>query len=366
MRAAGWTFELNVLLDNLSVVRDADHLRVGELLPPRIESRRSEKDVEGLPLSGRLARIDARRVAINVLLINPSRVDAAALDSGVSVLVHAIAVVHLDLIAALEIYARVGVFGYAEFDVQLNVAELGIGIPAGIEEHPHNADVMLGGHCQETIQAAKKTLGILVPSWFCKKTRTELKPSDWAQLSSRSMVSRSKVSAWNISNWLMAVLGRKLHPTNQPVFCCQARAVSSDQRWEAASAVPTASGCSAVPNTRTQAAPKNLRTALKSLPDGKDIVSVAESFMDGAWPASDRRTIVFCYDYESPAKFAKPGMKHETALRSAFQELLEHRAHHGSLAEPSPGKRRHTPGFTQRETSVRAFQRPSTLSISAK
>ncbi|MGA2662727.1 MAG: hypothetical protein ABSH34_35050 [Verrucomicrobiota bacterium] len=31
----------------------------------------------------------------------------------------------------------------------------------------------------------------------------------------------------------------------------------------------------------------------------------------------------FCYDYESLAKFAKLGLKHETALRSAFQELLE-------------------------------------------
>jgi hypothetical protein len=105
---------------------------------------------------------------------------------------------------------------------------------------------------------------------------------------------------------------------------------------------------------------------MKSLPDGKDIVSVAESFMDGAWRSTDRRTIVFCHDYESLAKFAKLGINHETALRPAFQELLEHRAHQGSLAEPSPGKRRHTPRFTQRETSVRAFQRPSTLSISGR
>ena len=32
--------------------------------------------------------------------------------------------------------------------------------------------------------------------------------------------------------------------------------------------------------------------------------------------------------YESLAKFAKLGIKHETAVRSAFQELLEHCARH--------------------------------------
>ena len=50
------------------------------------------------------------------------------------------------------------------------------------------------------------------------------------------MVVRSKVSAWNISNWLMAVLGRKLHPANQPIFFPHACAFSSDQRWEVCSA----------------------------------------------------------------------------------------------------------------------------------
>jgi len=42
-----------------------------------------------------------------------------------------------------------------------------------------------------------------------------VKPSDWAQPSSRSMVSGSKVSACHISSSLMAVLGMKLQPTSQ-------------------------------------------------------------------------------------------------------------------------------------------------------
>lgn len=39
----------------------------------------------------------------------------------------------------------------------------------------------------------------------CKKTRTALNPLDWAQPSSVSMRPGSKVSAWNISSWLMAL-----------------------------------------------------------------------------------------------------------------------------------------------------------------
>ena len=66
-------------------------------------------------------------MAIDVLVIDPPRVNPSALDSGISVLFHAIAVVHLHLIAALQVNPRVRVFGDAEFDVQLDIAELRLG-----------------------------------------------------------------------------------------------------------------------------------------------------------------------------------------------------------------------------------------------
>ena len=43
----------------------------------------------------------------------------------------------------------------------------------------------------------------------CRKTRTEVKPSDCAQASSRSIVAGSQESACQHSSWLMAVLGMK-------------------------------------------------------------------------------------------------------------------------------------------------------------
>src|ERR1019366_3152456 len=67
-------------------------------------------------------------------------------------------------------------------------------------------------------------------SKFCRKTRTLVKPSPSAQLSSRSIVTGSNESACHISNWLMAVLGLKLQPTIQTWLLYQALAFSSDQR----------------------------------------------------------------------------------------------------------------------------------------
>jgi hypothetical protein len=53
-----------------------------------------------------------------------------------------------------------------------------------------------------------------------------LKASFLAQPSSRLMVAVSKVSACHISNWLMAVLGRKLQPTSHPCWAYHVLAFS--------------------------------------------------------------------------------------------------------------------------------------------
>ncbi len=53
-------------------------------------------------------------------------------------------------------------------------------------------------------------------------------PRPSAQVSSRSMVGRSKVSACHISSSLMAVLGMKLLPTSQGCFAYQSLACWGD------------------------------------------------------------------------------------------------------------------------------------------
>ena len=49
----------------------------------------------------------------------------------------------------------------------------------------------------------------------CRYTLKELKPRFLAKFNSLLIVSSSKVSLWNISSWLIAVLGKKLQPTSQ-------------------------------------------------------------------------------------------------------------------------------------------------------
>src|SRR5262249_62203917 len=79
-------------------------------------------------------------------------------------------------------------------------------------------------------------------SRWCRKTRTLVKPSCSAQLSSRSMVLGSKVSACHISSWLMAVLGVKLPPASQGCLAYQAVGFSVGQGAGAASFFGVAAG----------------------------------------------------------------------------------------------------------------------------
>src|ERR1700754_4574328 len=64
---------------------------------------------------------------------------------------------------------------------------------------------------------------------LCKKTRIVLNPIPAAQPSSRSMVVGSNVAACHISNWLIAVLGKKLAPVIHLLSAYQAAAFSWDQ-----------------------------------------------------------------------------------------------------------------------------------------
>lgn len=57
-----------------------------------------------------------------------------------------------------------------------------------------------------------------------------LKPILWANYNSLSIVSGSKVSAYHISSWLIAVEGIKLQPTLHPIVSYHLFAFSSDQR----------------------------------------------------------------------------------------------------------------------------------------
>ena len=66
-------------------------------------------------------------MAIHILFVDPARVNPAAFNARVGIFLHAKAVVHLDLIAALQVNARVRMLGDAELNVQFDVAKLGFG-----------------------------------------------------------------------------------------------------------------------------------------------------------------------------------------------------------------------------------------------
>src|SRR5580704_600890 len=69
-----------------------------------------------------------------------------------------------------------------------------------------------------------KPVGSCFQARLWRKTRMVFIPRPSAQVSSRSMVGRSKVSACHISSSLMAVLGMKLLPTSQGWFAYQSLA----------------------------------------------------------------------------------------------------------------------------------------------
>src|ERR1039458_4771549 len=97
---AGRPAEFDVFMDELAVVHELNNLRIGDLLAAAVKAWRAEGDVECLPLAGRLTGVDARGVALDVLLIDPPRVNAAAFDARILILLDPKAVIHLHLIAA--------------------------------------------------------------------------------------------------------------------------------------------------------------------------------------------------------------------------------------------------------------------------
>src|ERR1035437_4271413 len=101
---AGRAAEFDVFMDELAVVRELNNLRIGDLPAAGVKAWRAEGDVEGLPLAGRLAGVDARGVPLDVLLIDPARVNATAFDARILILLDPKAVIHLHLIAAHQIY----------------------------------------------------------------------------------------------------------------------------------------------------------------------------------------------------------------------------------------------------------------------
>lgn len=64
---------------------------------------------------------------------------------------------------------------------------------------------MAGRDVDKPREPALEPAVVLRPEQIVQKTRTALNPLDWAQPSSVSMRPGSKVSAWNISSWLMAL-----------------------------------------------------------------------------------------------------------------------------------------------------------------
>src|ERR1035441_6236578 len=104
--SAGGAVELHVFVNNFAVVDDLNNLGVGDLLAAGVKSWRPEGEVERLPLAGRLAGVDAWGMAFDVLLIDPARVDAAAFDARILVLLYPETVIDLDLIAAHQKIGR--------------------------------------------------------------------------------------------------------------------------------------------------------------------------------------------------------------------------------------------------------------------
>lgn len=102
-RGAGWAGQLDVLVNDLTVVHDFNESGIGDLLAVGVKTRRAEGDIERLPLAGRLADIDARGVAFNILVVDPARVNATAFNARISVPLDTKAVIDLNLVAAHQI-----------------------------------------------------------------------------------------------------------------------------------------------------------------------------------------------------------------------------------------------------------------------
>src|SRR5215831_3188627 len=65
-------------------------------------------------------------MAFNVRSVDPSAVNAPAFNSRIFILFDTVAVIHLDFVPSHQIDAGIGVFGYAELDMQLHVSEFAL------------------------------------------------------------------------------------------------------------------------------------------------------------------------------------------------------------------------------------------------
>ena len=127
VRATSWAGEFDVFVSQLAIVKDAQHFCIGDFLAGAVEAGSLKGDVKGLPFARWFAGVDAWGVPFDIFLLNPARVNTAALNTGIGILLDAKAVINLNLISALQIHARVGVFGDAKLHVQVDVAKLTFG-----------------------------------------------------------------------------------------------------------------------------------------------------------------------------------------------------------------------------------------------
>src|SRR5437868_3346694 len=84
--AASWAGEFDIFVDELAVVNHFYHPGIGGFLSVLIKTGRAEGDVKGLPLAGRLAGIDAGRMAFDIFFLNPAAINSATFDSGIFIL----------------------------------------------------------------------------------------------------------------------------------------------------------------------------------------------------------------------------------------------------------------------------------------
>src|SRR6266850_565784 len=111
-------------MNELTIVDDLDDDSIGGFVSAIIEAWGAKSNIECLPFAWRFAGIDARCMTLDILFIDPSGINAAAFDAGVSVLFHPVTVVNLDLVTAHKINAGVRMPGNAKLDVDLDITKL--------------------------------------------------------------------------------------------------------------------------------------------------------------------------------------------------------------------------------------------------
>lgn len=116
----------HIFVNNLAVVSHSNKARIFNFFPAGIESRRSEDNIEGLPLARRLAGVDRRRAALEIGFgFAATGIDSAAI--AVFWLLHAPTVQNLNFITPLKIHAGIRVLWHDELDMGLDIAVLKFG-----------------------------------------------------------------------------------------------------------------------------------------------------------------------------------------------------------------------------------------------